>query len=46
MTLPQEIDRISPLKLTEPAYMVDVEIERQQIATAHGRRTTLRRTCC
>jgi len=42
MTLPQEVDRVSPLKLAEPAYMVDVEIERQQIATAHGRRTLLR----
>jgi membrane fusion protein len=42
MTLPQEVERIAPLKLTEPAYMVEVEIERQHVAMAHGRRTSLR----
>jgi hypothetical protein len=35
-------DRVLPMKLTEPAYMVDVDIERQHIATAHGRRAALR----
>jgi membrane fusion protein len=42
MTLPQEADRVLPVKLTEPAYMVDVDIERQHIATARGRRAALR----
>jgi membrane fusion protein len=42
MTLPQEVDRVSPLKLTEPAYMVDVAIERQRIAMANGRWGSLR----
>jgi membrane fusion protein len=42
MTLPQDADRVLPMKLTEPAYMVDVDIERQHIATAHGRQAALR----
>jgi membrane fusion protein len=41
-TLPQEVERVSPLKLTEPVYMVDVDIERQRIAMAHGRWASLR----
>lgn len=40
--LPQEIEKISPMRLTEPAYQVAVSIERQSVALGEGRQAPLR----
>jgi membrane fusion protein len=40
--LPQETDRISPVKLGEPAYVLQVAIERQSVSLGGDRQATLR----
>lgn len=40
--LPQEIEKISPVKMNEPAYVLDVAIERQQVAVGGDRQALLR----
>jgi membrane fusion protein len=40
--LPQEMDRISPVKLDEPAYLLQVAIERQSVALSGERQVALR----
>jgi membrane fusion protein len=40
--LPQEAERISPVKLTEPAYVLDVAIQRQSVRVGGEREAALR----
>jgi membrane fusion protein len=40
--LPQEVERISPVKLTEPAYVLDVAIRRQSVMLDGERQAALR----
>ncbi|WP_421995029.1 HlyD family secretion protein [Reyranella sp.] len=40
--LPREIERISPVRMAEPAYVLDVAIERQQVAVGGDREAHLR----
>ncbi len=40
--LPQEIIKIAPVKLDEPAYVVDVAIQRQRVALGREQLATLR----
>jgi membrane fusion protein len=40
--LPQEIEKISPVRTSEPAYVLDVAIERQQVAVGGDRQVHLR----
>jgi membrane fusion protein len=40
--LPEETGRISPVKLTEPAYILDVAIQRQSVALGDDRQAALR----
>jgi membrane fusion protein len=40
--LPQEVERISPVKLTEPAYVLDVAIRRQSVVLDGERQAALR----
>jgi membrane fusion protein len=40
--LPQEMDKISPVRLTEPAYVLDVALQRQSVALGGERQAALR----
>lgn len=40
--LPQEIEKVSPVKISEPAYVLDVVIERQSVALGGDRQAYLR----
>jgi membrane fusion protein len=40
--LPQEAERISPVKLTEPAYVLDVAIQRQSVRVGGEHEAALR----
>jgi membrane fusion protein len=40
--LPQEVDRISPMKLAEPAYVLDIALQRQAVALGGERQAALR----
>jgi multidrug resistance efflux pump len=40
--LPQEVEKISPVKLTEPAYVLDVAIRRQSVMLDGERQAALR----
>jgi membrane fusion protein len=40
--LPQEVEKISPVRLGEPAYVLDVVIERQSVALGGDREAALR----
>jgi membrane fusion protein len=40
--LPQEVEKVSPVKLTEPAYVLDVAIQRQNVMLGGERQAALR----
>jgi membrane fusion protein len=40
--LPQEVAKVAPVKLDEPAYLLDVSIERQSVTVAPGQDVALR----
>jgi hypothetical protein len=40
--LPQEVEKVSPVKLTEPAYVLDVAIRRQSVMLGGDRQAALR----
>jgi membrane fusion protein len=40
--LPQEVEKVSPVKLTEPAYVLDVAIRRQSVMLGGDREAALR----
>jgi len=40
--LPQEIEKVSPVRLAEPAYVLDVVIERQSVTLGDERQVALR----
>ncbi|MBS0521603.1 MAG: HlyD family efflux transporter periplasmic adaptor subunit, partial [Proteobacteria bacterium] len=40
--LPREIETVSPVRLGEPAYVLDVAIDRQAVALGDGREAPLR----
>ena len=42
MILPQEVEKVSPVKLAEPAYVLDVAIQRQNVMLGDDRQAALR----
>jgi multidrug resistance efflux pump len=40
--LPQEVEKVAPVRLREPAYMLEVDIERQSVALGEHRQAPLR----
>jgi membrane fusion protein len=40
--LPQEVTKVAPVRLAEPAYLLDVSIERQSVSVGAGQEVALR----